>query len=60
MTMTTEAATLMKDKLHTLTMQYFKVATLIRGTVKRLIKSTLEKENTDVKSTLETLVALLS
>ena len=42
MTMTTEAATLMKEKLRTLTMQDFagedvhRAATLIRGTVKRL------------------------
>ena len=42
MTMTTEGATLMKEKLRTLTMQDFagedvhKAATLIRGTVKRL------------------------
>ena len=42
MTLTTEAATLMKDKLRTLTMQDFagedihKAATIIRGTHKRL------------------------
>ena len=42
MTMTTEAATLMKEKLRTLTMQDFagedvhRAATLIRGTAKRL------------------------